>query len=118
MHYYFVLTFKYNYNHVIVLFSWGYLYEDKSKYGVGIRAVKGIISDNQLFIAYKQNDDGLVHMGARRNDQQLNCAEVLKKAVSGLEGATAGGHVPAAGARCKKEDFNQFKKNLIKILGE
>jgi oligoribonuclease NrnB/cAMP/cGMP phosphodiesterase (DHH superfamily) len=98
---------------------WGYIYHDKSKYGVATKAIResAIYKDSDLVIVYREKDDGVVHMAARRDDGKLNCADILKKAIFGLRDASGGGHIPAAGARVRKEDFLEFKKNLIKILG-
>ena len=96
-------------------YSWGYLFEDRSKYSLATKAAEGL-KDNEFLIVYKTKKDGTISLSARRQDKKMNCAEILKKAIYGLEGATAGGHIPAAGARFKKEYFKKFKENLIKLM--
>ena len=39
--------------------------------------------------------------------------KLMKKGVSGLENATGGGHVPAAGGRFMKKDLEKFKENIL-----
>jgi oligoribonuclease NrnB/cAMP/cGMP phosphodiesterase (DHH superfamily) len=100
-------------------YNWGYLYNDKSKYSIAIKAISSLkdLEQNKLFVTYRKEDDGLVHISARRQDSKLNCADVLKQAVKGLREASAGGHVPAAGGRVMTKDFKKFKENLINLLG-
>jgi single-stranded DNA-specific DHH superfamily exonuclease len=45
-----------------------------------------------------------------------NVREVVLKSIDGLENATGGGHENAVGAQIKKEDLEQFEKNIREII--
>lgn len=60
----------------------------------------------------------LLLISARRNDFKIAVNELLERATWGMEHASAGGHVPASGARIKKEDYGLFKQRLIKLAGK
>ncbi len=91
----------------------------KSKY-----RIKGAIS-TRLSMVYKDKTiiimqdmgDGTIGISARRRDEKTAMNELLEKATEGLEESNAGGHVPAAGGRIKKEDFDKFKKKLFELAG-
>lgn len=91
----------------------------KSKY-----RIKGAIS-TRLSLAHKDKtiivmqDIGNMMLGisARRRDEKIAMNELLEKATEGLEGSNAGGHVPAAGGRIMKKDFNEFKKRIFELAG-
>ena len=57
----------------------------------------------------------LLLISARRNDFKIAVNELLERATMGMQHASAGGHVPASGARIKKEDYGLFKQRLIKL---
>jgi len=39
--------------------------------------------------------------------------KLMKKGTEGLENATGGGHIPAAGGRFMKKDLQKFKENIL-----
>lgn len=49
----------------------------------------------------------------RRQDGQVKCNELLEECVKGLEGASAGGHQPAAGGVIARKDWVVFKERLL-----
>lgn len=51
----------------------------------------------------------------RRQDGQVKCNELLEKCVEGLEGGSAGGHIPAAGGIVGRKDWNVFKERLLTL---
>ncbi len=57
-----------------------------------------------------------IKLSARRQDGKVAVNDLLEKAVVGLKGASAGGHIPAAGGTVRKKDLDKFKQNIIKIL--
>ena len=67
-------------------------------------------------IILQESEDGMIGISARRRDEKLAVNELLENAVRGLKGASGGGHVPAAGAKIRKQDLQKFKENLIGIL--
>jgi single-stranded DNA-specific DHH superfamily exonuclease len=60
--------------------------------------------------------DKNVKLSARRQDGKVAVNDLLEKAVIGLKGASAGGHIPAAGGTIRKKDLDKFKQNIIRIL--
>lgn len=66
-------------------------------------------------IVVMQPGDGLISISARRQDRKMAMNDLLEKAVLGLKGSTAGGHVPAAGGRIKEKDLILFKTNILKL---
>jgi len=54
-------------------------------------------------------------ISARDQSRKINLNEFLKEATKDLPESTAGGHIPAAGAKIRREDLEKFKEN-IKIL--
>lgn len=58
----------------------------------------------------------LLLISARRNDFKVPVNELLEKAARGLQHSSAGGHIPASGARIQKEDYGLFKQRLLKLV--
>jgi len=54
-------------------------------------------------------------ISARRMDRTYAVNDLLTEAVKGLDGATAGGHAPAAGGLILKKDLQKFKDNVLRI---
>ncbi len=67
-----------------------------------------------LFIFQKKN--GNVVVNARRQDNKVNLVDLIRESLKELEGASGGGHIPAAGANIQRKDLNKFKKNLLENL--
>ena len=53
-------------------------------------------------------------LSARNQSKKQDMAALLKKGIQGLKDAVAGGHIPAAGGSCLREDLAKFKENLLK----
>ena len=56
---------------------------------------------------------GMMTVSARRHDSKVPMNELLECAVKGLRGASAGGHIPAAGGRFRKADLVRFRSQLL-----
>ncbi len=54
-------------------------------------------------------------MSLRRQDGKLNLPALLKEIAKQLPGTVGGGHIPASGAKCRKEDYEQFKELFRKL---
>jgi single-stranded DNA-specific DHH superfamily exonuclease len=59
---------------------------------------------------------GKVRFSARRQDKKVRVNDLLRAAVKGIPGSSAGGHAPAAAGSTHKKDVRKFKENVIKIL--
>lgn len=68
---------------------------------------------NKTIIMVKDASPEKITFSCRRQDGQLKCNELLEQAVKGLPEASAGGHNPAAGGVIRKQDWDQFKTNLL-----
>lgn len=71
---------------------------------------------NKNVILIMHRDDGLVGINARRQDFAVKMNEVMKQATDGLQDATGGGHIPAAGGMVREEDFAEFKRRILSML--
>ncbi|MBI5347328.1 MAG: DHH family phosphoesterase [Candidatus Aenigmarchaeota archaeon] len=71
---------------------------------------------DKLVVVY-QNVGSRVKISARNQTNRFDVSAILKKAGRGMD-ALAGGHANAAGATIKKEDWERFRKKLIKIVEE
>jgi single-stranded DNA-specific DHH superfamily exonuclease len=52
-------------------------------------------------------------VSAKNQSGNEDMNQLVKKGIEGLDEATAGGHVPAAGARFLKKDLKKFKENIL-----
>jgi nanoRNase/pAp phosphatase (c-di-AMP/oligoRNAs hydrolase) len=68
-----------------------------------------------VFISDIEDEPGFVKISSRSQMGTENMNLLMKKGVAGLENATAGGHVAAAGGRFMKKDLKKFKENLLKL---
>src|SRR3989344_4306484 len=85
----------------------------KPKFPIG-SVISGIISlkeQNKTLIIIEERKE-LYHIHARRQDQKENMAVFVKRLVNGLEGASGGGHIPAAGAYFLKKDLEKVMERL------
>lgn len=101
-------------------YSWGHYYDIKS--GLRISStIATMLSEkdrSKLYIFEYEPKPGLIKINARRQDGGLDCTKLLKEAVKGIPESMSGGHVPAAGADFPKRHLKEFKKNLLRILGD
>ena len=67
-----------------------------------------------MLVSDISEDPDFVKISARCQSGKTNMDALTKKGIIGLLDATAGGHVPAAGARIRKEDLAKFKENILK----
>lgn len=66
-----------------------------------------------IIVDVRQNP---VSVSARRKDAKVKINTVLERALKGIKGASAGGHIVSAGALIPRKDFQKFKIKLFKIL--
>jgi single-stranded DNA-specific DHH superfamily exonuclease len=67
-----------------------------------------------LFVYTKEKY--FIKASLRRQDFKIDCNKLAQFCVSGLKGAAGGGHIPAAGLKFPKEDFQKFKGRLFEYL--
>ncbi len=63
-------------------------------------------------------EERFMNMSLRRQDNKVNLPALLQEISSQVEGFVGGGHIPAAGARCKLEDYQRVKDLLVKQHGK
>lgn len=61
-----------------------------------------------------QDAGDYISFSARRQDGKVEVNSLLENAVRGLKQANAGGHKPAAAGKVLREDYQKFKKNILK----
>lgn len=93
-------------------------YQFKSKYGIGstLSTRVSFKDPHKTFIVIQDAGEEFYRLSLRRQDMEVKVNDLVSNALKGLEG-TGGGHVPAAGGNVKKEQLEQFKKNVIELLG-
>lgn len=62
---------------------------------------------------FKEDD---LKISFRRQDCKVDMAKMAKFCTDGLEDANGGGHIPAAGGRILRKDFDEFKRRAFKFL--
>ena len=65
-----------------------------------------------IFATPTANNKKIISLSARNQTKKIDMAELLNSGIKNLKNASAGGHVPAAGATIQAKDLNQFKQNL------
>ena len=93
-----------------------YLIRSKFDIKSGISTRLSLKYPGKTIIIVQEIGDQIYGVSARRRDEKLAVNDLLEKATEGMEGASAGGHIPAAGAKFRGEDFAKFKKNLMELL--
>ncbi|MFH1327149.1 MAG: DHHA1 domain-containing protein [archaeon] len=79
-----------------------------------VNKISSIFPDNSILVfSNVSNNKNLIKVSARNQNKKANMVELLAKGIKGLKGAISGGHIPAAGGSFRKEDFEQFKKNIL-----
>lgn len=72
-------------------------------------------SPEKIIIVGIDKDKDTVGFSIRNSSRAYDVSLILKKAVSGLENSSAGGHKSASGGQILKKDLNLFEDNLKKI---
>ena len=95
--------------------------EVKSKYKIKAEVSNEISRTHPnmtLFVYTTSPKQDYVHISGRRQDYQVDVGDVIERAIEGLEGASGGGHKPAAAATIKADDFPEFKKRVYELLSK
>jgi len=66
-----------------------------------------------VFVSDINGEPDFYKVSSRNQSGKEDMNLLMKKGIAGLENANGGGHIPAAGARFMKKDFEKFKKNLL-----
>jgi oligoribonuclease NrnB/cAMP/cGMP phosphodiesterase (DHH superfamily) len=87
------------------------------KYAVksAITTILGLKYPDWIVILYAQ-ENGIMSISARDQRGHIAMNNLMVEALKGLPDASGGGHIPAAGGRCRVEDYAKFKDNVMKLL--
>lgn len=90
------------------------IYEIKPKHAVTspLSTILGFKYPSTTVIIMSE-DEGRMHVSARRQDKKIAVNNLVERAVIGFENSSAGGHVAAAGASFSARDRNEFKRRII-----
>ncbi|MBN2112086.1 hypothetical protein JW707_03220, partial [Candidatus Woesearchaeota archaeon] len=70
----------------------------------------------KTIIVAQDMGEEMIGISGRRRDEKVAVNDLLEKAVENLEGASAGGHIPAAGGKVKRKDLSKFKDNIMELV--
>ncbi|MBR9678449.1 MAG: DHH family phosphoesterase [Nanoarchaeota archaeon] len=73
--------------------------------------------DMTIIIVQKDKSD-TVFLNFRRNDKKVDVSSLVQEATLGMDKASGGGHVAAAGGTLQKKDYETFKTRVLSILGK
>lgn len=91
-----------------------WIFSPKFRIGSIVSTLISLRHQNQTVLILRPRGDKY-GVSARRQDREENMNELLKKVVGGLKGASAGGHIPAAGGYFAKKDLKEIMARLEKI---
>ena len=93
-----------------------------TKYSLGsiISTKISLIKEAHTVIVFRNSDkqEDMVNLSLRRQDRKVDLPKVIGKVAEHLIDCSGGGHDVASGARCRKEDKEEFKKLFSKYHGE
>jgi single-stranded DNA-specific DHH superfamily exonuclease len=93
--------------------SYFYYFEPKFNIVAPVATNISLIKPDSVLI-FASPLNGGIKISARNQTAKYDLPQILKKAIIGLDGASAGGHKIAAAATIRKEDLEEFKRNLMK----
>jgi single-stranded DNA-specific DHH superfamily exonuclease len=95
-----------------------YFYYDNPKFSTNSFIATNLsIKDPEksfVFVHDTQDNPDFVSVSSRNQNGTENMNLLMKKGIEGLEDASGGGHIPAAGAKFLKKDLEKFKENILK----
>ena len=95
---------------------WFNFFSKNNLKSVVINRISNDFYPDKTVIVVQDKGDDYLYISARRQDFKVKVNDLLEAAVKGFDGAGAGGHIPAAAGRIKKQDFTEFKKRVLEQL--
>lgn len=91
-----------------------YFYEIKSNFNLAsiVCTLVSKLKPESSFV-FMQKFGDFVKFSARNQNSSKDMGKLMKFCVNGLDGASGGGHSPAAAAKIKEKDLEEFKKRLV-----
>ena len=92
--------------------------EIKSEYFLTsiVSNVLSIKNPEMIFIVFQKKDDGFTYMSVRNHNKRVHLGKIMEKCAEGFPDSNGGGHAPAAGARVRTENFDDFKEKFYQIV--
>lgn len=94
-----------------------YYYNPKFNITSTVSTILSQRKPDSTFIAVSDSktDKGFVKISARNQNSREDMNQLMKKGIEGLENATGGGHIPAAGGKLMKKDLEKFKNKILNL---
>lgn len=93
-----------------------YLIKPKFNVKANISTILCLKYPNKTVIIAQDMGGEMIGISGRRRDEKIAVNDLFEKATEKLEGASAGGHIPAAGGKVKRKDLSKFKDNIMEII--
>lgn len=92
-----------------------HLYEIGSKFNITstVCSIVSKMKKEDTFVFYQRKSNGIIKFSARNQGGTEDVGNLMKKCTEGIEGASGGGHKPAAAAKIQEKDFDEFKRRLM-----
>lgn len=74
--------------------------------------VSGKYQDKFIVLTRLDLKSGGYHVSVRRQDKKKSADEFLRQLLKGIDGASGGGHVPAAGGQFPRLEMNEIRRRL------
>jgi single-stranded DNA-specific DHH superfamily exonuclease len=68
----------------------------------------GLANQTQNVFVYQRSPDGKYHISVRSQRTLKHLGEIMRSIASKFQGASGGGHAPAAGGACAEADIEAF----------
>jgi len=91
-------------------------YYFEPKYNIKSMAINAMSfpRPGDVFVFATPNEGVGIKLSARNQTRDYSMIDLLRAGIKGLENASSGGHVPAAGGFIQAKDLEKFKENLKK----
>jgi len=92
-----------------------YIYYFENSFGIlsYISTELSIKYPNKTIIIISPREKGFLGISGRNQTGDVDISNLIKKGISGLNNATAGGHKKASGGSIQKQDLDKFKENIL-----
>ncbi len=90
-----------------------YLIDSKFNITSTVCSLVSKMNPADYFVFGQRKMDGTIKFSARHQAGEKDMGKLMKICTEGLEGASGGGHKPAAAARILEKDLDEFKRRLI-----
>jgi single-stranded DNA-specific DHH superfamily exonuclease len=97
--------------------NYGYYWKFNPKFKIKSYIINSLSSkeESKLFVFATENEN-ILRISFRNQNNNLDCNEVARKSIEGIENAISGGHKNASGATILLKDEEKLKENLRKRI--